>query len=313
MTDPRRPKAPLLPRNQLDPTGTDGLERRAMAEWKRRLRAVARAGIKRLEQVPVSEITVNRRYQFLLDQQQLQILFEDLDALVEDILLEGGRDAPWLYEAYAGVAYQRGTAQEYANLAHQSPVYKEGRRGLQFLIRSPAYGRRIALVRARVFEEMADLAGDAKAALGRTISDGIGRGKGVAEISKNIRKNVAMTQSRADRIARTEVTTAFRRARMDETEAAEEEYGLRTKQMHLSALSASTRRSHAARHALLYTVEQQREWWAVDANSINCKCSTVTVLVDAKGSPLVPGIVERARRNYEVMKRRMEAEWAQES
>ncbi|MBF2938310.1 phage head morphogenesis protein, partial [Pseudomonas aeruginosa] len=45
---------------------------------------------------------------------------------------------------------------------------------------------------------------------------------------------------------------------------------------------------------------------------INCKCSQVEVLVDDEGNPVVPAIVERARRNYQVMKAKGRGPWAKE-
>ncbi|MCR3798319.1 hypothetical protein NAG22_17730, partial [Pseudomonas aeruginosa] len=44
----------------------------------------------------------------------------------------------------------------------------------------------------------------------------------------------------------------------------------------------------------------------------NCKCSQVEVLVDDEGNPVVPAIVERARRNYQVMKAKGRGPWAKE-
>lgn len=41
---------------------------------------------------------------------------------------------------------------------------------------------------------------------------------------------------------------------------------------HLSALLPTTRPHHAARHGKIYTVQDQRNWWADGANRINCYC-----------------------------------------
>ena len=82
--------------------------------------------------------------------------------------------------------------------------------------------------------------------------------------------------------------------------------------MHMSALSPSTRATHAARHARLYTSDEVRDWYSRDGNSINCKCGQVEVLVDDEGNPVVPAIVERVRRNYQVMKAKGRGPWAKE-
>ena len=151
------------------------------------------------------------------------------------------------------------------------------------------------MTRARVFEEMRGLSAATKTDLSRTLTEGIGRGLNPREIAENIVERTGVNASRASTIARTEITTALRRAKWDESEIARESYGMTTMEMHLSALSPTTRPEHAKRHAHLYTVEEVRDWWAKDANSINCKCSTTSVMVDDNGDPLVPAIVERAK------------------
>ena len=47
---------------------------------------------------------------------------------------------------------------------------------------------------------------------------------------------------------------------------------------HRSALLPTTRPHHAARHRKIYTVQQQRNWWATGANRINCYCSVRPIL-----------------------------------
>jgi len=89
-------------------------------------------------------------------------------------------------------------------------------------------------------------------------------------------------------------------------------YGLKSMEMHYSALSPTTRLTHAQRHGNLYTVEQQRSWWAQGANSINCKCSTISVLVDDAGKPLVPAIIERARETEQKMRAKGKGPWVKE-
>ena len=59
--------------------------------------------------------------------------------------------------------------------------------------------------------------------------------------------------------------------------------GLRSAVMHISALTATTRAHHAARHGLIYTMEDQISWWNEGANRINCKCSINTVLITKSG------------------------------
>jgi hypothetical protein len=71
--------------------------------------------------------------------------------------------------------------------------------------------------------------------------------------------------------------------------------------MQMSALSPSTRDSHAARSGELFTADEVREWLAKDDNSVGCKCSFVLVLVDDAGNPRSPALVQKlilARDNF---------------
>ncbi|MBT1266423.1 hypothetical protein [Pseudomonas sp. VS38] len=63
--------------------------------------------------------------------------------------------------------------------------------------------------------------------------------------------------------------------------------------MQMSALSPSTRDSHAARSGELFTADEVREWLAKDDNSVGCKCSFVLVLVDDAGNPRSPDLVQK--------------------
>ncbi|WAI83203.1 MULTISPECIES: phage minor head protein [Achromobacter] len=280
-----------------------------MKDFDRRMRRIRNGYVEALGRIP-AEPVVNKSYTFRLDQALLSSIFADTDRLVDEILLEGGERNLWLFESYVGVAYQRGTAQEFANLGQQSPAYKAGRDSLQALLRSEPYQARLSLVRARQFEEMKGLSGQVKADMSRILSDGIGRGLNPRDIARNLTEQTGIEARRGHRIARTEVPMALRRARWDEQDQAQEDYGTQAKLMHMSALSPTTRRTHARRHAKLFTSEETREWYARDANAINCKCSQVSVLVDEKGEPLVPAIVDRARKNYQVMKDKGNGPWA---
>lgn len=288
-------RSAILPSNLRDPGGIDRLERGAMCEFAKRMRKIAKAYTEALESIPV-DLVINKRYAFLLDAVTLSNTFGQLDRVVDGILLEGGMRDNWFVTGFAEVAYQRGTGQAYANLSQQSDVYKAGSQSLANLLRSRPYQDRIALVRARVFEEMKGLSGNTKASMGRVLADGIGRGRNPRDIAKALREQSGIEARRANLIARTEIGTAHRRARLDEADEAMEEYNMRTLEMHLSALSPTTRPTHAARHAKLYTTDEVRDWYSVDANSINCKCGQVSVLVDKDNNPVVPSIIERAKR-----------------
>jgi len=246
-----------------------------MNEFSRRVKRIAKAYQSILDRIPASP-AVNLRYTFDLDTSLLSMLLENASALVDEILYGGNETNFWFWRDYVNQAYQRGTAQEFASLSQQSTVYATGRENLQQLLLSEPYQRRLLLVRTRVFEEMKNLSARTKSDMARILTDGMGRGQNPRDIAKRLTEQTGMEIGRAKRIARTEITTALRRARWDESDEAEAQYGIMTRQMHLSALSPTTRRKHALRHAHLYTTEKVRDWYSVDGNAINCKCTQVS-------------------------------------
>jgi len=279
-------KPPILPGNSKDPTGIDRLERGAMKEFARRMKKVGNAYAAALERFPAT-LAVNARYEYQLDPVLLTMTLNDASILVDTVLLEG--------------------EQTFANLTQQSAVYAADRESLQALLMSDPYQRRMELVYARTFEEMKGLTATTKRNMARVLTDGIGRGISPREVARNLRDQVGAETRRANTIARTEMTGALRRARWDEATEARDVLGLRIKLLHQSALSPTTRQSHAIRHAHLYTVEEVREWYSIGANAINCKCMQVEALVDEKGNPLNPKVIELSRKEFEAQWQKMAA------
>lgn len=192
-------------------------------------------------------------------------------------------------------AYEKGSGAAWRNLGVQSTEYAALRPTLTSLLQSAPYQNRIGLIRAREFELMKGLSANVKQGLSQQLTAGLAQGIGPREIAKNITAQTGIEERRAERIARTEVNQALRTARMDETQDASSRLGIRVKVMHLSALSPTTRATHAARSGQLYTVQESRDFFASGSEAINCKCSTSEVMVDEKGQPLSKGLVDRVR------------------
>ena len=157
---------------------------------------------------------------------------------------------------------------------------------------------------------MKGLTADVKRDMARVLTDGVGRGLNPRDIARNLTDQTGIEKRRANRIARTEVTTALRRAKWDEDQEANDLYGLKTLLVHISALSPTTRHTHAVRHAHLYTNEEVRDWYSKDANSINCKCTQQSVLVDEEGKPIYPDTITKLKQEYKTMQARGYA-WAE--
>lgn len=268
-----------------------------MKDFARRMKKVGKAYIAALDRFPVT-LAINANYEYQLDPLLLSMTLNDASILTDSVLLEGDQNNNWFTETYVEVAVARGTAQAFANLSQQSATYLADRQSLQNLLLSDPYQRRMSLVNARVFEEMKGLSAETKRNMARVLTDGIGRGLHPTQVARNLRSQVGIETRRANTIARTELTTALRRARWDEADEAKKDLGLNIRLIHYSALSPTTRQSHALRHAHIYTIEEVRAWYATGANAINCKCSQIEVLVDAKGNPVNSKVVEMAQKEF---------------
>lgn len=81
----------------------------------------------------------------------------------------------------------------------------------------------------------------------------------------------------------------------------EDDLGDEYRYLHLSALSPTTRKSHAARHGKLFTSQAVKEFWSDPANIDGCKFTIVPIMVDEEGEPIVTSIIDRALEAYKKM------------
>lgn len=295
--------APILPSSISDPTGLDPTERRAIADFDRRVKASVKLYIDMLGRIEFEKITVNNRrlqvnktrYEFRTMPEALETMMESTGELIDQIMLEGGSRALWFMEGYIEPAYRRGTSMSMTNIAAQSRDYAASRPSLEALLNSAPYQRRLGLLRAREFEEMKGLSDGIKKDMAQILTDGMGRGLNPRDIADNMTKQIPIEQRRAHRIARTEIPQAFKTARRQESQQAMNDFGFRIMMMHLSAMSPTTRRNHAMRNATLHTIEEQEQWYSEDGNAINCKCSEIETLVDENGEPLSTGAIDKAK------------------
>lgn len=299
-------RAPILPTNHDDPNGTGAKVRQANDEFKRRIRKCRDAYLAVLDSIQFTSYTVNvKRYEFLTLPDVLARSLDTAADLVDQFL--GADDVrSWWTVQYVIPAYEKGAAAAWRNLGVQSTEYRLMRPSLQSLLTSEPYQRRIGLISAREFELMKGLSSNVKQGLSQQLTAGLAQGIGPKEIARNITLQTGIEERRAERIARTEINQALRTARMDETTDAAQRLGVNVRVLHISALSPTTRATHAARHGNLYTVEAERDWFAESGQAVNCKCSTSEVLVDDQGKPLSPGLIARLDRSREAWQARNE-------
>ncbi len=285
---------PTLPRNAKSPLGETKRVKRAVSKLNRGIRSTRDWMLERIGQIPnnvvgttnTADMHGNRNiYEYLIDANALRQILSEARQRLESNTLGTVQDE-------AENAYTVGTANEAANLSGMTEDYT---RTINQIVASQPFQSRVAFIRSRVFEEMEGFYGQTAADLSRTLGDALDQGLAPTRVAQQIKDRFGVSMSRAERIARTEINQAQRRGGWDEAQDAEERLGIRTKEMHLSALSPTSRSAHIARHGRLYTREEVRAWYGRDANGINCKCSQVSVQVDADGNPLTTKAIDRAR------------------
>jgi len=280
---------PILPASPENPIGGTRIIIKARKAINRQLKGVQKWLLGQLTSIPTNRITINSSvYEYQISPFALESIVRELRRRLEDP--QPGAEV-LVNRTVAG--YEIGTAAAVTNLSTLTTDYT---RTITSVLSSDPWQRRVALVRARVFEQMQGFAGETAADLARVLSTGIENGSNPIEVAKAIRARFDVSRSRAERIARTEITGALRRARWDEAEDARISIGIRTLEMWLSALSPTTRASHASKHGNLYSVQFVREFYSSGGEAINCRCSQVSVLVDENNQPLSTRSIDRAKR-----------------
>lgn len=280
---------PIVPRSITNPVGGADRVRRVVNTLNESLSGVQDWLINRFEQIPVERFLVNSLYvnQY---RYEYQISVVQLEMLVNDLLVELGlMPNDYVVREVVG-AYEQGTGLAVENLANISEDYT---RTVTQVLMSDPWQRRAALVGSRVFEEMKGFEGDTGRDLARVLRQAVQDGLNPRDVVGTIKERFGVAESRAKRIATTEISGALRRARWDEAQDAETRLGIRVRLMWVSALRPTTRLWHASRHGLIYTVQEVREFYAVNANSIACYCSQIETLVDKDGKPVVTRAQDR--------------------
>lgn len=230
---------------------------------------------------------------FIYDMSSVQLadLLQVVQARLDDELLEGGSQNLWALD-YVAAEYERGTLNAFTNLSVQSQAYAS-QTTLQQLLSSPAYQNQIASAYISTYSDWKGISDTARADLANIIADSIGRGINPRETAGIVSKRLDVSMSKAKTIAQTEQVGALRLAQWNETDWASERLGLNTGLLHLSALKPTTRTTHAFWHGKVRTVQEVRDWYAVDGNKYHCYCSQIPVLLNDDGSIFNEGLAEK--------------------
>ena len=219
-------------------------------------------------------------------------LLETTALLTPVSLTEALPPSNWFWRTIIERPYNSGTAESVVifnqlinSIAPKAPTtgFPLAPISVQDVLLSPAQQTALDNVVADNTSKIRTLSQQTASQVMQQLNAGINSGKTPTEISANIQERFNVSRSNADRIARTEVNKAYNDSKIEFTEIAAQETGLRAGVIHVSALVPTTRRTHAARHGNAYTTAQQQQWWDTSPNRINCLCSTISVLIDSQG------------------------------
>lgn len=232
--------------------------------------------------------------------QELADLLEAVQGILDEYLLDGGEQNLWAMD-YVVAEVQRGTLEAFNNLSQQSQVYAS-QTTLQQLLSSPGHLNQISAARLTTFSDWKVISDTARGDLTNIITDAVARGVNPRETASVISKRLDVSMSKAKNIAQTEQVGALREAQWNETDWASERLGLNTGLLHLSALKPTTRTTHAFWHGKVRTVQEVRDWYAVDGNKYHCYCSQVPVLLNDDGSIFNEGLADKLKKERQQWK-----------
>lgn len=212
---------------------------------------------------------------------------DDLQRAIDNGIMDGAPQG----QMWAGLdvqdAYQAGAVTAHSQLSNLSSMYAESRPIAAILYSSP-YIERLQIAYTQTYSDWRGLSDTARSDLASTIMEAIARGDNPRNVAGRISERLDVSMSRARSMAQTEVTGALRLANRREVVEARELLGLDTVMLWTSALMATTRATHAARHGKYYTPEEIDEFYSVNGNKRNCHCAqTPALIMDGK-----PAILE---------------------
>jgi len=297
-----------------DPTGQSKNRTRGEKALRKRLTNAQKRISKLFREIPRTrkqvtdirnaEATTTVVYDYEITSEELLVLGGVVAAILSNALLETSAlitpvslaeampPSNWYWRTIIERPYNSGTAESVVifnqlinSVAPKAPTtgFPLAPIDVQDVLLSPAQQTALNNVLADNTSKIKTLSQQTASQVMQRLNAGVNSGKTPTEISAEIQKRFDVSRGNADRIARTEINKAYNDAKIDFTEIAAQETGLRAGVIHVSALVPTTRRTHAARHGNAYTTAQQQQWWDTSPNRINCLCSTISVLIDSQG------------------------------
>lgn len=324
---------PVIPKSADDPANQKSNLRHAQVELKKRFERINKA-VKKLvsEQKDIQSVSAANRiafwwplnangertkevianktfYSYDISTERYDSINDFIERLLRNELLDsisGQRPQNWFYQSYLSSAYNdaiRDTIQSSKNMADPKVVGDE----IAMMVRqldadafNPQQVQSLGLVYSRVFNEMKGLTDSMKVDLSETLTRGMSSGLGIREITQDIAKRVGVGFSRAQRISRTEILGAYRTAQRAKTKQINEDIYADSpfvqKQLWFSALAATSRPNHVAKHSEIYTLQEVEGFYAQSGFGVNCLCSQSPILVNRKtGAVVMQDLIDKMK------------------
>ncbi len=294
-------------RNKEDPTGQGRSRKRGatrlsvrLTRAERQIKALFRAvpRQRRSEQVITNDSQIV--YDYALTPVESEQLQAEIRAILDDELLETQEDSIpplWWWQNVVEQPYRQGTMQEVVQFnqliagAAAAGVLIDGFPPQKVppaqVLSSPTYLQSLQGVYVENFQSIKGLSDTTAKQVIQQITSGVQSGNTPTQIREAITDRFGVAKSRAKRIAGTEINKAYTDSLMNATDIISEKTSLAAGVIHISALTPTTRATHAARHGNAYTTNQQTTWWNEGANRINCKCSVKSILVDKRTGKII--------------------------
>ena len=293
-------KSKKLTRIELDPTKQSGTRRRAMGNIRRRLLGAKREVQALVKSLPSTLVANRTTYEYKLDDLRMQTV----DIRIREIINKwfetqtDGRPARFFMNPYMSASYSMGTEDSVVRTAMLAApagysTADISQLDVEQIFKSGIYQRRVELVYGRTFNEMKGFSGDTATDLARVLSQVVTDGDSPRVAQKIIAERFGVADSRAAKIARTEINRAYTVARAEQADDTKKRLGIDVRMIHRSSLLPTTRVKHANRHGEVFTIQEQNDWWSEGANRINCYCSTSEVVFSKDGKPFDGGSIAK--------------------
>ena len=305
-------KSPIIPRNKNDPTQSykylnktyrnienryKNIKLRLKELFSQYLHGVEREANQSFIFSQGTIYQANSNYIYDLSANELDTLLELMQGILDEYLLEGGRENFWILSTIEN-EYRRGTHSAYINLSHQSAYYAEQTTFME-LLSKPTYQNQIKQAFTLTFNDWKSLTQTAKSDLSHVLASSIARGINPRETAQIISKRLDVSMTKARALAQTEQLGAMRQAQWNETEWSSERLGLRTALLHLSAKLTTSRATHVYWDGRIRTVEDVQNWYEENGNRYNCHCAQIPILLNENGEPYNKFVIEQLTKERE--------------